>query len=103
MVSVPFCVPELVGAKVTLIPQLAPTAKELPQLLVSANCPEIVTLLMLTAALPVLVTVTLCELVLPTLTRPKLRLAGDTLTVGAVDEPPVPVRLRVSGLPEGPL
>ena len=82
MVSVPVCVPELVGLKVTLIAQLAPTAKEPPQLSVSANCPEAAAPPMLTAPLPVLVTVTICEaLTWPILTLPKLRLVGDTLTV----------------------
>src|SRR5436309_12594768 len=77
MVSVPVCVPELVGAEATLIAQLAPTAKEPPQLLVSTNCPETVTLLKVTLAVPVLRTVTVCEpLVCPTLTLPKLRLVG---------------------------
>ena len=93
-VSVPFCVPELVGAKATLIVQLAPPVKELPpQLSVSANCPEIATPPMLTLALPVLVTVTICEaLTWPTLTLPKLRLVGDTLTVvDPEDETPDPV------------
>jgi len=101
MVSVPVCVPELVGAEATLIAQLAPTAKEPPQLLVSTNCPETVTLLKVTLAVPVLRTVTVCEpLVCPTLTLPKLRLVGDTLTV--VDPPegetPDPVKLIVWGL-----
>ena len=93
MVSVPLCVPELVGRKVTLIAQPAPTARELPQLLVSANCPEAATPPMLTLALPVLVTVTICDaLTWPTLTLPKLRLAGDTLTVvDPEDETPDPV------------
>ena len=94
MVSVPVCVPELVGAEATLIAQLAPTAKELPQLFVSANCPEVTAPPMLTAVLPVLVTVTVCgPLVFPTLTLPKLRLVGDTLTVvDPEDETPEPVR-----------
>jgi len=95
MVSVPLCVPELVGAKRTLIAQLAPPVKELPpQLSVSANCPVVATPPMLTAVLPVLVTVTACgPLVFPTLTLPKLRLVGDTLTVvDPEDETPEPVR-----------
>ena len=93
MVSVPLCVPELVGAKATLIAQLAPAAKELPQPLLSVNCPEIATPPMLTVPLPVLVTVTICEaLKWPTLTLPKLRLPGDTLTVvDPEDETPDPV------------
>ena len=93
MVKVPLCGPELVGAKLTLIAQPAPTAK-LPQLLVSVNCPEAATPPMLTVALPVLVTVTICDaLTWPTLTLPKLRLAGDTLTVvDPEDETPDPVK-----------
>src|SRR2546427_441389 len=101
MVSVPVCVPELVGAEATLIAQLAPTAKEPPQVLVSANCPEIVTLLKVTLAVPVLLTVTVCEpLVCPILTLPKLRLVGDTLTVidPPEDETPDPVKPIVWGL-----
>ena len=76
-----------------MIAQPAPTAKELPQLLVSANCPEVATPPMLTIALPVLVTVTVFEaLTWPTLTLPKLRLAGDTLSVvDPEDETPDPV------------
>jgi len=94
MVKVPFCVPELVGTKLTLIAQPAPTAKELPQLLVSANCPEVATPPMLTDALPVFVTVTVCALLVwPTLTLPKVRLVGDTLTVvNPEDETPDPVK-----------
>ena len=102
-VNVPFCVPELVGAKATSIVQLAPPVKELPpQLSVSVNCPEIATPLIVTVALPVLVTVTVFEpLVCPTLTRPKLRLVGDTLTVvDPEDETPEPVREIVWGLVE---
>ena len=78
-----------------MIAQLAPPVKELPpQLSVSANFPEIATPPMLTLALPVLVTVTICEaLTWPTLTLPKLRLVGDTLTVvDPEDETPEPVR-----------
>ena len=48
---------------------------------------------MLTLALPVLVTVTVCDApTWPTLTLPKLRLVGDTLTVvDPEDETPDPV------------
>jgi len=100
-VSVPVCVPELVGWKVTLIAQLAPIAKELPQLLVWANCPETATPPMLTDVLPVFVTVTVCGLlVFPTLTLPKVRLAGDTLTVVVPPEgeTPDPVKPIAWGL-----
>ena len=77
-----------------MIAQPAPTAKELPQLLVSANCPEVDTPPMLTDALPVFVTVTVCALLVwPTLTLPKVRLVGDTLTVvNPEDETPDPVK-----------
>ena len=84
-----------------MIAQLAPTAKEPPQLLVSTNCPETVTLLKVTLAVPVLRTVTVCEpLVCPILTLPKLRLVGDTLTVvdPPEDETPDPVKPIVWGL-----
>ena len=92
--SVPLRLPAVEGVMVTLIAQVAPAATALPQLLVSANCPEAATPPMLTLALPVLVTVTICDaLTWPTLTLPKLRLVGDTLTVvDPEDETPDPVR-----------
>ncbi len=90
-------VPVPVGAKVTLMVQLLPTATELPQVLVSAKSPELppvgAMLLIAKGALPWLVRVTVCAaLVVPRVWLGKVRLLTVRLTTGA---PPVPVRLMV--------
>ena len=91
MVSVPVCVPLFVGVNVTFTVQEVPTASELPHA-VAANGPVARTLLMVTGELPVFVTVTgLGWLVVPTFCFPKVRLVGETLTVPADEDPPVPV------------
>jgi hypothetical protein len=59
--------PADVGVKVTVIVQLAPALRLLPQLLVSAKSPEAAIFETASAAAPVLVSVTVCgALVLPT-------------------------------------
>lgn len=96
MLKLPVCVPEEFGAKATLMVQLVPdVAREVQVLPVTTNGPVIDGLAKVTVAPPVSVTVTVFELlVLPTLTLPKLRLVGETLTVAEpeVDEAPVPER-----------
>jgi hypothetical protein len=57
-VSLPVSVPVLAGENVTLIVQPAPTARELPHVLLWANGPVVCTPLKVTGEPPVLVTVT---------------------------------------------
>src|SRR5579859_1969960 len=59
-VRVPVCEPALRGLKTTLIVQLAPAARLVPQLLVWANGPVVAMLVMLIATVPVLVSVAVC-------------------------------------------
>lgn len=95
MVSVPLSGPGPVGVYVTLMVHVAPFAKA-PQDLEAANGAAAVAPLMVTIALPVFFTATDRVLVLPTVTLPKFKLVGDTLTVADDDdEPPVPDRLMV--------
>jgi len=56
-VSVPVCVPALVGVKTTLMVQLALPAREVPQLLVWLKAPVVAMLLMAMGWVPVLVSV----------------------------------------------
>jgi hypothetical protein len=89
--------PLAVGSKVTLIVQLAPTASELPQLLVWAKSPAlapvIVTLEIFRVEAPVLLRVAVpVPLVVPTGWFPKERLPGETLPVGAAAATPIPLR-----------
>ena len=58
MLKVPLTLPLLVGAKLILIVQLAPPAREDPQLSVSENCSLAVMLAMASAKAPELVSVT---------------------------------------------
>ena len=101
MVRLAVRLPVAVGAKVTLIAQLAPAATELPQVVVSAKspllAPVIAILVTLNDTAPVLVNVTMrAALVVPTPWLPKLTLVGERLIAGVA---PVPVRLTVCGLP----
>lgn len=94
--------PLAVGLKVTLIVQLAPAVKVLPQLFVWAKSPLLEPVIpippMVSAAVPVLLSVTVCgALVERTATLPKFRLVGDN---AAEATSPVPVRAAVWGLPE---
>ncbi len=104
IVTAPVKVPVVVGAKSTLIVQLAPAATEVPQVPVppKAKGPEIVKLpLNVRVELPVLVSVAVCAvLVLPTDWLEKIREAGERLTSGpVVEDVPVPLRVVVWGLP----
>jgi hypothetical protein len=84
-----------VGVNVTLTVQDAPTAIEVPQLLVCANGPLAEIDDTLAAALPVLLIVTVwAALVDPTTRLPKDRDAGEALSVGP-EGVPLPVRLTV--------
>jgi hypothetical protein len=97
MVSVPVTVPALVAVNVTLIVQLAPPARLVPQVLVWAKLAlgETVMLEMLSEPFPESVTVTVCAaLATPTVVE-KVRLLSDSVTAGAVA---VPVKLTVCGL-----
>lgn len=83
-VNVPLRAPEAVGAKLTLIVQLPPTAKEEPQLFVWVKSPLVAILVMESAAVPLLDKVTVCAaLLVPTLWLAKLRLTGVRLATGA--------------------
>lgn len=93
-VSVPDCVPFVVGVNVTFVEQLPPAESEVEQLVDTEYCPEPVTDVMLTVVFPVLVSVTACaEELEPTFTLPKAR--EPTLVVSAVWRP-VPDRLATS-------
>ena len=93
-VSVPLPLPASMGEKVILIAQLAPTATEPPQLLVSAKGPERVILRGPRASLPVFVSVSTCgALLVETVCAGKSRLVDERLTAGPS---PVPVKLAVS-------
>jgi hypothetical protein len=89
------------GLKLTLIRQFFPAFSELPQVLVSEKLPLAAMLMPVSVALPLLVRVTaLVPLVVPTRWFPKLKLVGERLTAGAVDEEvPVPVKVMTWGLP----
>src|SRR5580658_1560314 len=101
MVTLAVWLPFAAGVKVTLMVQLAPAARELPQVLVWAKAPLLVPvmaiLVMLTAVLPVLLNVTVwAVVVVPTFSLPKLRLVAERFRPGAV---PVPLRVTDCGLP----
>ena len=85
MLIAPVRVPAWVGEKVTLIEQLAPTAKLLGQLLVWAKSPLAAMLLNVSAAPPLLVTVIACPpLVVPTCRLLKIKLLGLSVTAAGV-------------------
>jgi hypothetical protein len=95
-------VPVVIGANVTVIVQLAPTATLLPQLLLWLNEfqePEFMTKFeMLSEALPAFESVTVCgALVVPTFCWPNVRLVAERFATGS--ETPVPAKLTVCGLP----
>jgi hypothetical protein len=95
MLSVPVRAPVPVGAKVTLIVQLLPAAREGPPPLVSLKSPLEVMLVMVKAATPLFVSVTVCAaLVVPTIWLLKVRLVGASTTSGPV------ITLCVRGAPE---
>lgn len=96
IVRLPETSPREVGAKVTLIAQLAPAASEAPQVLLCANG-EVVTIAVIeSVASPVFDSVSVCDgLVVPTNCELKVRFAGLTEATGAM---PVPVKVTVAGL-----
>ena len=73
--------PGLVGVKITLTTQLAPTATEPTQLSVSVKLPVATTLVMTSTSVPVLLSVTVCGSLV---TLVNVRLAGDSPTAGPV-------------------
>jgi hypothetical protein len=91
----------VLGVKVTLVVQLAPTARLAPHVFVWAKSPAFAPvkamLVMLIATEPVLVMVTICgALLVPCGMVPNATLAGETVAVGIA---PVPERGTVCGLP----
>src|SRR5262249_39356094 len=96
-VKVPVRVPTAVGVNFTLWMQLAPAARLCPQLPALLKSPLIVMLVIDNAVVLLFVRVTFCaELVIPTVTEPKFRLVGETVTPPL--PAPVPLRLTVCGL-----
>jgi hypothetical protein len=97
--KLPVRVPDAVGENVTLMTQFPPTAREPPQLLVSAKSPLVEIVVIAKAAEPVFVSVTVCAaLVVPTFWLAKVSETGERLAV-VVDGVAVPVRPTVCGLP----
>jgi hypothetical protein len=98
-VTAPNSGPATVGLNVTLMPQLAPTARVGPQVFVSAKSPLGAIDVMFNTATPVFVSVTDCgALVVVTVWVPKVRVAGKRVTAAAGT--PVPLNRTVCGLPE---
>jgi len=84
MITEPVLLPAAAGVKVTLMVQLAPTAKLAPQVLSWAKSPVATMLVINKAAVPVLLMVTACGvLVVPKGWLEKVRLVADKLTSGA--------------------
>src|SRR5512132_4471659 len=106
MLTLAVRLPLAVGAKVTEIVQLAPTARVLGLIGQVFVCPKSAAFvpampieLIVSAAVPVFVSVTLWgALEVPTGCWPKPRLVGDNVTAGAVATP-VPLSVTVWGLP----
>ncbi len=93
MTKVPVLLRAAVGVKLTLIVQFAPTARVVGQALVWVKSPRVTIPLMVRGSAPLLVSVTgLGELAVPMFWLAKVRLAGDSVTAGAI---PVPVKLMV--------
>jgi hypothetical protein len=93
----PFLLPSAVGVKVTLMVQLAATARVVPQVLVCAKSPVATMLVIFRAAVPGLLNVTACGgLVVPKGWLAKVKLVGDKLTRG--DGRPFPASVIVCGL-----
>jgi hypothetical protein len=89
IVTVALRVPIAIGVKVTLIVQLAPTATELPHVLVCAKSPALAPvmamLLMLNVVLPVLLNVaTFAGLLWRTRYEPQVRLVAERPTIWAL-------------------
>ncbi len=87
-VTVPFTLPVVSGARVTLIAQFAPAARVAPQLLVSAKFALAAILVIVSEAVPVLVRVMSSgSLLVPSTSSPKVRLFAEKDTLG--DPPPL--------------
>lgn len=87
--TTPAKVPVVVGEKVTLIMQFAPTATPEPQVFVCEKAPFAVMLAIVSATVPVFVGVTSCgPLVVPTNCAAKVSVVAERFTVGT---PPVPL------------
>jgi hypothetical protein len=87
--TVPVALPEMVGARVTLIMQFAPAASVEPQLLVCAKFALAAILVMVSVAVPELVSVMgRGSLVVPWSSSPKVKLFVERETLG--DPPPQP-------------
>src|SRR5579863_4918975 len=105
MVTAAVRAPVAVGLNVTLIEQVPLfAATELPQVFVCAKSPlfaPVTAMLVIpSAALPVLVSVTDSDpLVEFNVWLPNVRLEPDRLTVGAATVVPVPLSVKVCGLP----
>lgn len=98
MVNIPVRLPPDVGVKVTVIWQLAATASDAPQVLVSAKSPEAEICVMFNTAVPVLLKVTLCDvLVVPATCALNVSADGLRLICGLSD---IPDRLIVSVFPD---
>ena len=101
--SVPVRDPIWVGEKVTLIAQLFPAAKVLPQVLVCVKFALVVMLLMSSVALPALLSVAFfAALDASTTTVPKERPVGDTvmpLTCGSTVRLTYAVRVKLPDTP----
>lgn len=93
----PVLLPAAVGVNVTLMAQLAPAAKLVPQVLSCAKSPVDTMLAMVKALEPVLLNVTVCgALVVPKDWLEKVRLVTDKLTTGTGR--PSPASKTVCGL-----
>ena len=92
MVTVPVMLPGVVGEKVTVMVQLAPGPRELPQLLVCAKLWETLIEEIVMMKPPELLSVTVWgALVVPESWVPKARLIGSSSAAGGLT--PLPVRL----------
>jgi hypothetical protein len=102
MLRVPVRLPVEVGVKVTDRLHDPPAARLVPQLWLTAKSPEAAIEVRLKAAVPEFVSVTVCAvLVLTTVSAANVRLAGVSVTAGAVTTvfAPVPSNATVSGEP----
>ena len=99
IVTAPVRVPVVVGVKVTLMVQLDPAVTAPGQLLLWAKSPVAAMLEIVRSAVPVFVNETVCAgLVEPTFWLEKVKLVGESRTVGVDVLSPEPVRLTVCGL-----
>jgi hypothetical protein len=93
IVTAPVRVFGIVGLKVMVIVQFAPTATLVPQVLVSVKSPDGAICVIVSVALPTLVSVTVCALLcVPTSVSGNVRLVAESCTAGPVPIPN-PVKL----------